>query len=276
MNGSAIPSLFRTLPGRRFMKLMSSRRADSLTVRFLRSHWSIPLVYGYTWRHHISLSRDQLRSYRTFRDFFARDHGDVRIDDTPEHLISPCDGWLTSYPIESDSGVYIKGIRYRVQDLIDDPLLAERFEKGFCLVFRLSPSDCHHYCFIDDGYLWQNHHLPGGFPDTQASGCETYPAPMLHRRCWCLMATRNFGPVVQAEIGAFAVGSIANRIQSGRVCRGEEKGHFELAGSTIALLFEPGRIHLLPNIQSASKKEIEARVRKGMWIGNRELSSTQP
>ena len=41
--------------------------------------------------------------------------------------------------MESDSGVHIRGRRYRVQDLIDAPLPAEHFQKGVCLVFRLSP-----------------------------------------------------------------------------------------------------------------------------------------
>ena len=162
-----------------------------------------------------------------------------------------------------------------MRDLIDDPPLAQRFEGGVCLVFRLSPSDCHHYCFIDDAYLWQNHYLPCGLLNAQASGHAPYPAAVLHRRCWCLMATRSFGPVIQAEIGAVAVGSIVNRIKSGRVCRGEEKGHFELAGSTVALLFEPGRIRLLPDIHRALENGIEVKVQKGMWIGNREPPSAQ-
>lgn len=196
MNNSVIHNLYRTPPGRWFLKLISSGPADRLTARFLRSRWSIPLIYGYKWRHHIPVSRDQLRTCRSFRDFFARDRGDVPIDDAPEHLISPCDGWLTCCTIESDSGIDIKGVRYLVRDLIDDPPLAQRFEGGVCLVFRLSPSDCHHYCFIDDAYLWQNHYLPGGLLNAQASGRAPYPAAVLHRRCWCLMATRSFGPVI--------------------------------------------------------------------------------
>ena len=43
-----------------------------------------------------------------------------------------------------------------------------------------------------------------------------------------------------------------------------EKGRFELAGSTIVLLFEKNRVRLAPNIRADLK---EIRVSQGMWIG---------
>ena len=45
------------------------------------------------------------------------------------------------------------------------------------------------------------------------------------------MATENFGPVVQTEIGALIVGGIVNYRENARFCKGMEKGHFELAGA---------------------------------------------
>ncbi len=71
----------------------------------------------------------------------------------------------------------------------------------------------------------------------QPAAYETYPVFILNRRSWSLMATESFGPVIQTEIGALIVGGISNCIENSRVVRGSEKGHFELAGSTIVLLF---------------------------------------
>ena len=83
------------------------------------------------------------------------------------------------------------------------------------------------------------------------------------------METDNFGPVVQTEIGALVVGGITNFNENARVSRGQDKGHFELAGSTIVLLFEKGRITLRDSIISALKGSEEVRVLQGMWIGSK-------
>jgi phosphatidylserine decarboxylase len=48
-----------------------------------------------------------------------------------------------------------------------------------------------------------------------------------------------------------------------------EKGHFELAGSTIVLLFEQERIRLLPELAERMEAEGEVRVEQGMWIASR-------
>ena len=161
MNDLSIRFLYGTVPGRGILKLLLNSGADRIIVRFLRSPWSRPLIPWYARRHNVKLDRFQLRDYRTFRDFFARKRSLTCIDYMPEHLISPCDGWLSAYPIDEDSRFSIKGTQYRLEDLLDDPLLARHYEGGTCMVFRLCASDYHRYCYIDDGYLWQNHYIPG-------------------------------------------------------------------------------------------------------------------
>ena len=49
--------------------------------------------------------------------------------------------------------------------------------------------------------------------------------------------------------------------------KGMEKGHFELAGSTIVLLFQKERIHLLPELIEMLAEGKEVRVEQGMQIG---------
>ena len=87
------------------------------------------------------------------------------------------------------------------------------------------------------------------------------------------MTTRNFGPVIQTEIGALVVGGICNPRQNLRVVRGMEKGHFELAGSTIVLLFQKGRIKLLPKIlQQAEQGEVRVEIGTRIGTGVDEIS----
>ena len=47
--------------------------------------------------------------------------------------------------------------------------------------------------------------------------------------------------------------------------RGQEKGYFELAGSTITLLFQKDSIRLKPELLTALERG-EVQVRQGQWI----------
>lgn len=143
--------------------------------------------------------------------------------------------------------------------------MAAGYTGGVCLVLRLRPSDYHHYCYIDDGYQGENHFISGVLHSVQPIACEKYPVFVLNRRSWTLLTTDHFGPVVQTEIGALIVGGIVNPRGNRRVRRGEEKGYFELAGSTITLLFEKGRICLRPEIEAGLRRG-EVQVRQGEWI----------
>ena len=191
-----------------------------------------------------------------------------RVDMIPDHLTSPCDAWLSVYPIAESSSFAIKHSRYQVADFLEDAELARRYHGGTCLVFRLCASDYHHYTYIDDCYQGKNHFIEGRLHSVQPIACKTYPVFILNRRSWCLLATENFGPVVQTEIGALIVGGIINREGCSRCYRGQEMGHFELAGSTIILLFEQGRIQLLPDLAAKLEANGETRVEQGMWIAS--------
>ena len=268
-NDTWVRFLYETVLGRCLLKLIQRFHVDRLIVRFLRSPRSCGFTAWYVKRNHIPISREELQQYATFRDFFARDREPRGVDITPEHMISPCDGWLSVYPIAESSSFAIKHSRYYIRDLIGDEKLAKNYHGGTCLVFRLCASDYHHYYYFDDGFQGQTHRIEGQLHSVQPIACETYPVYTLNRRCWCLLATENFGPVVQTEIGALIVGGIANNEGNSRFCRGMEKGHFELAGSTIVLLFEQRRIRLLPELTTVMEEAGEVRVEQGMWIASR-------
>lgn len=264
-NSGAVRFLYGTVFGRLLLKAVMATHADRLAVAFLRSPLSRCIVAPYARRCGLALTPAQLRSFRTYRDFFIRTREPLPFDAEPSHLISPCDGWLSAYPIGEDSSFSIKNSRYRLRDLLQDDALAAGYTGGICLVLRLCPSDYHHYCYIDDGYQGENHFISGVLHSVQPIACENFPVFALNRRSWTLLTTDHFGPVVQTEIGALIVGGIVNPLENRRVRRGEEKGYFELAGSTITLLFEKGRVCLRPEIAAALRCG-EVQVRQGQWI----------
>ena len=264
-NDSSVRFLYGTAPGRALLKTVQGLHLDRLAVWYLRSGLSRPYMVRFAEKNHIPISKEELHTFPTYRDFFLRARAPRPMDMAPDHLISPCDGWLSAYAIEPDSSFAIKNSLYRVRDLIQDEALAERYAGGICLVFRLCASDYHHYCYIDDGRQGPNHYIEGQLHSVQPIACEHYPIFTLNRRSWCRMDTDHFGPVIETEIDALIVGGIVNAPE-GPMARGQEKGYFDLSGSTIVLLFEPGRVRLLPELASELEGDREVRVEQGMWI----------
>lgn len=264
----AVTFLYGTAVGRLLLKLIMALRLDVPAVLFLRSPLSKPVIAPFARRNNITLTAQQLSAFRSFRDFFVRCDGERRFDPAPDHLISPCDGWLSVFPIDESSSFAIKGSRYRICDFVQDEALARSFTGGSCLVFRLCVNDYHHYCYIDDGFQRENHFIPGQLHSVQPIACETFPVFVLNRRSWCLMETEHFGNVIQCEIGALVVGGIVNLKENTRFSKAEEKGRFELAGSTIVLLFEPEQIRLRDELILSLSQSEEIQVKMGQWIGN--------
>ena len=264
-NDGSVRFLYGTALGRVLMKGIQGLHLDRLAVWYLRSPLSRPYMVRYARKNGIDIPPEDQKKYRTYRDFFLRERAPRPMDETAGHLISPCDGFLSAYEIRPDSSFFIKGSRYGVRDLIGDEALAKRYEGGTCLVFRLCASDYHHYCYIDSGRQGPNHYIEGRLHSVQPIACETYPVFTLNRRSWCLLDTDHFGPVAQTEIGALVVGGIVNAPE-GAMARGQEKGCFDLCGSTIVLLFESRRIRLLPELADRVKDGREVRVEQGMWI----------
>lgn len=262
--------LYGTRLGRFFLKIIMRLHLDRFAARFLCSACSRPFIGWYIRRNKISVTRDEKNAFRSFRDFFVRTKAPAALDDVPGHLISPCDGWLSSFPIDRDSCFAIKNSVYRLNDFLQDEALARNYLGGTCLIFRLCASDYHHYCYIDDGYQGRNHFIPGVLHSVQPIACEKFPVYILNKRSWCLLTTEHFGPVVQCEIGALVVGGIFNEKENSRFRKGTEKGHFELAGSTIILLFEAGQIKLRDELAEKLSGSDELRVLQGEWIGTAE------
>ena len=265
-NSSAVRFLYGSVVGRVLLSLILRSHADRLAVAFLSSPLSRPLARWQAKR--LGLPPEQARSFGSYRAFFARTRTAQSVDLTPGRLISPCDGYLSAYPIQADSSFAIKGSHYRLADLLQDEALGKRFHGGDCLIFRLCPTHYHHYHYIDDAYQGTHHFIPGILHSVQPIACETYPVYVLNRRCWSLLTTDHFGPVVQVEIGALVVGGIHKACQNCRVRKGTEKGHFQLAGSTIVLLLQKGQVRLRPELLAQLEQGREVPVELGMYIGD--------
>lgn len=253
--------------GRALLNILLKAGLPKLMAAYLRSGLSRPMIGEYIKKYSIDLSEFEDVPYRSFSDFFIRKRKNPVFDAEPSHLISPCDGLVSSFPISSDSAFEIKNSLYRISDLLHDEKTAEKFIGGDCLIFRLRAQDYHRYCFIDSGFVHENRFFEGQLHSVQPIALLNYPVFRLNRRVSTLMDTDHFGLTAQIEVGAMAVGGMVNPYENCRVEKGQEMGRFELCGSTIVMLFEKGRIQLLPELKEKLSNGREVPVRYGEQIG---------
>ena len=159
-------------------------------------------------------------------------------DPEPSHFISPCDGYLSVHPITRESRFCVKRLNYSLEKLLRDPVLANRYENGLCLIFRLAPHNYHRYCYPDSGLAVKQVSIPGLLHSVRPAALKTRPVFLENARQYTVIDSQQFGLLVQMEVGALLVGKIHNHGDRLVAERGTEKGYFEFGGSTILILTE--------------------------------------
>jgi len=144
-----------------------------------------------------------------------------------------------------------------------------KFGGGSMVVSRLCLTDYHHFHFPDSGVPGEALSVRGKYYASGPYGLRALvPFYTENYRMLTLLDSDHFGQIAIVEIGAFTVGSIQQRYQSGRhIAKGARKGFFELGGSTVVLLFEKGRIELDKDLCTNTRSEVETYVLLGDSIG---------
>ncbi len=261
--------LYGSVGGRIMLKLLTAPALSRAAGRFMDSRLSKPLIKHFIRSSGIDTSQYVMYNFPSYNAFFTRSvKPEMRpVDMTPQHLISPCDSKLSVYRIDRKSIFRIKGSRYRISDLIDHKFLADRFNGGLCLIFRLEVDDYHRYCYIDSGVKTGNTFIEGVLHTVNPIALEKYNIYKRNSREYTLIHTDNFGDVIQVEVGAMMVGRICNHDEAGPVKRGQEKGMFEFGGSTIVVLLEKGKASIDKDILKNSAEGYETIVKYGEKIG---------
>ena len=267
-SSGAVRFFYNNVFGRVILGLIMKLHLDRIAVIFLKSPLSRGFARRFIKKNHIDMTEWDGVAFSSYRDFFCRKREKQEFDSDPTSLISPCDGYLLAYPIDENSAFSIKGSVYRISDLLQNEKEEKHFLGGTALVFRLCPTDYHHYIYIDSGFQRENRFIPGLLHSVQPIAMEKAPVFTLNRRSATIIETENFGTVAQIEIGALVVGGIVNHRECCFVKKGEEKGYFDLCGSTIVCLFEKDKIVLLKELGERAFSGLEVRVEIGKKIGN--------
>ena len=257
--------LYRTVPGRVLLRLLTARWVSRMCGAYLDSSLSKPLIKGFVKNNNIDLSQFESDGFRCFNDCFCR-----RIKDglrpLPEDeaiLFSPCDGLLSAYRLTEDTVLPVKQSAYTLSALLQDEELVSQYRDGVCLVFRLCVNHYHRYCYPVSGTKGENVFLKGRLHTVRPIALEARPVFTENCREYTIIDTPLFGRVLQMEVGAMLVGKIRNHHDAGPVTRGEEKGMFLYGGSTIIMLLEKDKAPIIEDFFEATARGEEIPVLLG-------------
>lgn len=254
--------------GRCALKVLTLPFITHIGGLYMNSRLSKRQIQPFIQNYHIDMSQYEKQDYRCYNDFFTRQ---IKKEARPicqdyHVLIAPADSKLTYYRIGEDTKLWIKDTMYSLSDLLGNHELAQQYDGGTCLVFRLSVDDYHRYCFIDDGSKEEDVYIKGVFHTVNPIANDYYPIYKQNSRSYSLLHTLHFDDVIYMEVGAMMVGKIVNHSLDS-FCRGDEKGYFEFGGSTIVVLLKKDIVEIDEDIVCHSLQHDETRVLMGEKIG---------
>jgi len=268
--GKALNFLYGNIAGRIILRLFIAGKGYSrLNAKRNSTRKSVEKIVPFAKEYGITMSDFEDGEYISFSDFFSRKLADGKrvFSNGKDDLISVADSKLLCYRITDDGKIPIKNSIYTAREIIGEDLTAD-FYGGYCLVFRLTVDDYHRYCFFDDGNLIRNKYIKGRLHTVSPISSKRYKVFSENCRSVSYMETENFGACYQIEIGALLVGKIINH-HIVNFSKGEEKGYFEMGGSTCVVMVKKDTVTIDKDILENSEKGIETKVLIGERIGKK-------
>jgi phosphatidylserine decarboxylase len=260
---AAYINLLRWVPKGTFSSLVGACARQTLPKRVRK-----PVYLTFARRAGADLSEVELpiEEYRSLDEFFVRRlrDGARPITSAPDVVVSPCDGTISEYGVaRAGRLIQAKGHDYRLASLLPDADAISRFTDGTYLTIYLAPRDYHRVHFCAEGSVNGFQHIPGALFPVNAAAVKHVSGLFALNERLVTYHDSPFGEIATVMVAATGVGHMtvsydaveAHMPGKGRpgprirysaprpVGRGDDLGAFHL-GSTVVLLFEPGRVKL--------------------------------
>ena len=267
--GKLLTWLYGSGIGQNALKVLTKPLVSNLVGAALDHPLSTAIIPFFVKKKQIATEDYYPEKHLSFNSFFTRlaKPSARPIDDAPEALISPCDAKLSVFPITEELHFTVKGTEYALPRFLGCKKLAEKFQGGWCMIFRLTPDDYHRYCFIDDADVGKTRYIEGILHTVNPASAQYVKVYHENTRTVTLLKTEHFGAVAQIEVGAMCVGKIVNHPHEKHVSRGKEKGYFAFGGSTVVLLLQKDAAEPDPQILRNTENGMETVVKYGSRIG---------
>jgi phosphatidylserine decarboxylase len=214
--------------------------------------------------------------YASFNEFFTRAlrSGARLIAAGAADIACPVDGRVSECgAIEGDSLLQAKGRHYSLMELLAGQDWAARFCGGSFATIYLAPFNYHRIHMPARGRLLDTVYVPGRLFSVNAATARRVPRLFARNERVLTLFEGDFGQFAVVLVGALNVGSMATvwagditpaarrtrarpslaHIPAGDILldKGTELGRFNM-GSTVILLFEPGRARLSPALAAGT------------------------
>lgn len=215
--------------------------------------------------------------FKNFNEFFYRalkpGARPCSAPDNAKIIVSPADCRSVVFnQMDHATKIWVKGREFSIKRLLGDayPDEAARYENGALGIFRLAPQDYHRFHIPVDGVLGKPVTIAGEYytvnPMAIRSALDVYGENV---RVVVPIDSVAHGKVMVICVGAMMVGSTVITREAGEeVKRAEELGYFKFGGSTVLLLFEPGKMLFDDDLVDNSSGALETLVRVGMSVGH--------
>ncbi len=261
----SVKFLYTSILGRIILKFITCRFVSKIVGKYMNSKLSIRRINKTIKANNIDMNLYEKKEYTSFNDFFIRKKKNIDFDLKKEHFISPADSKLLVIKLNKEASFDIKGSVYTLKNIVKEDLTT-KYANGYALIFRLEVSDYHRFHFIDDGKLGEYKYIKGGLNTVQPIA---YNKKIFHTnsREYVTLYTKNFGEIIEVDVGALCVGKITNNKDIKEFEKGDEKGYFEFGGSTIILFVSDKIIKIDDDILLNSTLGKETVVSCGEKIG---------
>lgn len=262
--------LYKTIIGGVVLAFATRKTVSKVSSIYMNSKSSVKRIDKFIKKNKINMDDYPKREYLSFNDFFTRKilKNKRPFSKKQNDLISVADSKLLVYEINDKTEMIIKNKKYTLKELLRDKNLAEEYKGGLCLVFRLTVDDYHRYSFVDDGNVIKSKKINGILHTVGPIAFRRYKVFKENQREYSVLNTKNFGKVIQMEVGALMVGKIVN-YNIEKFHRGDEKGYFLFGGSTVVLIFKKDVVEIDEDILKNSSVGIETKVKLGETIGKK-------
>ncbi|KLJ06130.1 phosphatidylserine decarboxylase [Blastomyces silverae] len=218
-----------------------------------------------------------LNEFKSFNEFFYRalkpGARPCSAPNNPKIVVSPADCRSVVYDrMDEATKIWVKGREFSVERLLGKayPEDAKRYKNGALGIFRLAPQDYHRFHIPVDGVMGTPKTIEGEYytvnPMAIRSALDVYGENV---RIIVPIDSVEHGRVMVICVGAMMVGSTVITAKGGqKVARGDELGYFKFGGSTLLVLFEPGKVAFDSDLVGNSLGALETLVRVGMSIGH--------
>ena len=235
-------------------------------------------------KHNINLEECEIpeAGFSSFNDFFTRKlkAGARLIDQTPGGIVSPADAKVTFVQDISKKDIFIiKNSKWSLKKMLGNQLLAEIYEGGTLISYRLAPEDYHRFHFPIDSTPGFSKKISGKYDSVNPYVFKHGFDPLgENARDIIVLKSEEFCDPICIVVGAMGVGKIVETYTPYTLYKkGDEMGYFQFGASTVCLLFKKGIIQSCQEkFISNSQKMIETAVQQGQLIALKSSGNNIP